>query len=289
MLAALRLLRWRFAHPDLDRVRQDVIRRAEADPRFAHDADLRDAVALLKRHPLRHALYPAKPPPRIRASHVQWDAEEQLHYVLHGGRRLYWRDGVDAKTIARHYAGLLLEQEDDSPHRYCLGAFHVELGDVVADIGAAEGIFALGVIEQASHVHLFEADAGWLKALRATFRPWQEKVSIHQVLVGRRGQAGTVALDDVLRDHRAPDFYKLDVEGSEGDVIAGAQATFARTANPRLAVCAYHREEDEANLTAQLRRLGFQVETARGWVLLYRTRDWGEPYVRRGVLRAWRA
>jgi hypothetical protein len=286
MLDRLRLLRWRLAHPDLDRVRREVIRRALADPRYQSDAEMRAAVALISRQPLRHVLFPAQPAPRIGVGDVQWDASEGLHFVLHRGHRLYWHEGARPKDVARGYAGLVTEQQAGSPHCYCEGDFGVPDGAVVADLGAAEGIFSLDVVERARRVHLFECGAMWRRALAATFRPWGDKVVRHECLVGRVGQAGCVAIDELLRDEEAPDFYKLDIEGAEGDALHGATATLARARAPRIAVCAYHRQQDEADLTHQLQELGFRVHASRGWVLLYRSPEFGEPYFRRGVLRA---
>jgi 16S rRNA A1518/A1519 N6-dimethyltransferase RsmA/KsgA/DIM1 with predicted DNA glycosylase/AP lyase activity len=45
-------------------------------------------------------------------------------------------------------------------------------GDVVVDAGAAEGNFALSVIDKASKVYIIEGDAGWCEALRQTFLPY---------------------------------------------------------------------------------------------------------------------
>ena len=46
------------------------------------------------------------------------------------------------------------------------------------DVGAAEGFFALSVIEHVKEIILFECDVEWIKALEATFKPWKDKVFI---------------------------------------------------------------------------------------------------------------
>ena len=42
---------------------------------------------------------------------------------------------------------------------------------------------SLEIIEEAKHVYLFEQDEQWLEAIRATFEPWQAKVTIVQKYV----------------------------------------------------------------------------------------------------------
>lgn len=273
-------------HPDRDRIRRNVISRAERDPRLESDADLRGALEHIRRYPLRSVLYPVCPAPTVRTRDVQWDPTEQLRYVMHEGKRLYWHEGATSKEVARGYAALLAEQHPNSAHAYCDERFRVEPGAVVADLGAAEGIFSLSVIERVRRVHLFECGAQWQKALAATFRPWRDKVVVHACLAGRAGQDGQKAIDDLLHDAEPPTFYKIDVEGAEGDVLHGAEKTLARAPSCRIAVCAYHRESDEADLTAHLSSRGYRVVATRGWVLLHRWPEFGEPYFRRGVLRA---
>ena len=50
-----------------------------------------------------------------------------------------------------------------SPHSYVNDTFKVEAGDVVLDVGSAEGLFALDNIELATKVYVFES---FLKKLK---------------------------------------------------------------------------------------------------------------------------
>jgi 16S rRNA A1518/A1519 N6-dimethyltransferase RsmA/KsgA/DIM1 with predicted DNA glycosylase/AP lyase activity len=59
-------------------------------------------------------------------------------------------------------------------------SFGVSEGDIVVDVGAAEGNFALSVVEKANKVYIIEGNAAWCDALRQTFLPYKEKVEIIQ-------------------------------------------------------------------------------------------------------------
>ncbi|MFI5337381.1 MAG: FkbM family methyltransferase, partial [Opitutales bacterium] len=251
---------------------------------------VREAVDFLRGHPLHVFPYPFTAGYRPATHPVHFDAAAGLHWVDHGGKKLYWRADRKAKRIPGDYAALLAEQDERSPHRYLVPGFGVQPGDIVADVGCAEGNFALEVVERAAHVYLFEADERWVGALEATFRPWQDKVTITRSLVGRLtsggGSGGTLSLDDFFADKPAPTFLKLDVEGHEAGVLEGARRTLTRASGLRAAVCTYHRQEDEVMLAALLQELGFTPTASRGYMLLYRDPDFRPPYFRRGLLRA---
>ncbi|MBA4135679.1 MAG: hypothetical protein C0518_00020 [Opitutus sp.] len=289
MSSALSFLWWRLTHPQRDAVRRAIIVHAESSGLAARDAEVREAVEFLRSNPLHHfpAAFVEKYRPADHRAH--WDAAIGLHYVEHAGHKLYWRGGRKAKRIPGDYTALLAEQDERSPHRYLVPGFDVQPGDIVADVGCAEGNFALEVVERAAHVYLFEADGRWAKALETTFAPWKHKVTISRSLVGKQSGDGMVALDDFFAGKAPPTFLKLDVEGYEADVLNGARATLARACNVRAAVCTYHRQEDEANLTALLHELGFTTEPSPGYMLLYREPNFGPPYFRRALLRATKA
>ncbi len=277
---------WRLRHRHRDRVRRRVIRYSIESGLAEADADIAEAIGYLQKNPLHIFPYPFARNYAKSQVRVKHDREIGLRYVEHLGMRLYWREGGDLDWVRRNYTALRREQDERSAHRYLVPGFDVHAGDVVADIGCAEAMLALEVVEQARHVYLFESDERWLKALEATFGPWKEKVTICHATLGAKSGQGRVTLDEYFAEKTAPNFYKLDVEGAEAEVLNGARHTLARAVTSRVAVCAYHRHEDEANLTKLLRELAFNPEPSRGYLLLFDEEDFTPPYFRRGLLRA---
>lgn len=98
--------------------------------------------------------------------------EEGYPYVLHNGKKLFGPREWSPERMASYYIGLLIEQDAESPHRYLRDDVVLTADDVVADIGAAEGIFALDVIDRVRKVYLFECDKMWTVPLQKTFAPW---------------------------------------------------------------------------------------------------------------------
>ncbi len=142
--------------------------------------------------------------------------DEGFPWVDHGGRgkRLYFRRGSDPAKVASVYRGLLREQDAASPHCYRTDGFEVEEGDVLLDVGSAEGIFALDNIERVSRVILFETDEAWIGALRKTFEPWKDKVTIINKFASDTDGPDTVTVDTALQEvNGGAVFLKLDVEG----------------------------------------------------------------------------
>jgi len=167
----------------------------------------------------------------------------------------------------------LLEQ-----YSYALGDVHVvaEPGDVVLDVGgcwADTALYFASLVGPTGKVYTFEFDPESLEVLRANLalNPeladrievvekalWDrtgETIGFVQagrmtrVVTGDAGQAGprveTITLDDFVEEAgiRRVGFVKVDVEGVELNVLNGARRTL-KTMTPRLAVSAYHHDDD---------------------------------------------
>lgn len=216
---------------------------------------------------------------------VYSDKNTNMKYVLHDNKRMYFPKTEDEVSIQRYYRSILVEQDMDSPHRYEYADFHVREGDIVADIGAAEGVFGLSVIEKIKKLYLFECKETWVEALKITFAPWKEKVIIVNKYISDHNDDQHITLDDFLNGYPI-NFIKADIEGAELPLLKGAKKTMSTQGNIRIVLCAYHKQNDEQDLKQILTEFGFQAESSKGYMIFLYDKNLSPPYLRRGVIRA---
>lgn len=218
---------------------------------------------------------------------VYFDNELRLYYIMHLNKRLFFPKNMPVETIKDMYRQLIKEQDDGSPHRYTDKDFTVENGDVVFDIGAAEGMFSLSVIEHAGKIVLFEPDSNWNNALEATFAPWKDKIQIINKFVSDTTSGNAIELDSVIElVANKSVFIKIDTEGCERSVLKGAERIFKSGAKLKLAICAYHRQNDESEIGEMLKKLNFNTHFTNGYMLRWYDPDFSPPFLRRGIIRA---
>jgi hypothetical protein len=224
------------------------------------------------------------------------DPGNGLPFVVHRGKRLYFPRNWTTQRAEGAYRSYVESEgilgggyRRKSPHQYQTETFRVEAGDVVMDIGSAEGLFALDVVDTAKRVYLFECDPGWKEALAATFAPHAAKVRIVNKRVGAIDSRDGVRLDTFLEQEAGERFFiKADIEGAEVAVV-DASLKWLERESVRLCCCTYHRQGDAERLERLLNGIHFQTEFSDGYMLFSRDRDQQRPYFRRGVIRAWKA
>jgi len=214
------------------------------------------------------------------------DREKGLRYVLLDGKRLYFKRRWSKNRIRKTFNGLRKEQDPRCPHCYETDSFKVEQGDVVVDIGAAEGNFALINVEKASQIILFESSPEWIEALKATFEPWKSKVTIVNKFVGEVTDATCTTLDDFFSGGEKLSFLKIDVEGAESQLLNGCKRILGEVSPLKVAICTYHKQEDEEKFKEILTGYGFEASHSDGYMLLYHDKKIKPPYLRRGLIRA---
>ncbi len=213
-----------------------------------------------------------------------------LNYMLWNGKKIYCKEEWSVKKAQRNFNNFLIEQDVQSPHRYLSNDFDVRDNNIVVDVGAAEGIFGISVIEKISKLYVFEPDEKWIKPLEATFNPWKEKVHIIQKAVSDINDMDFVTLDQYFKGNETIDFLKVDVEGMEERVLRGAQNVILNQEHSRLAICTYHKQEDASSISSLLAEYGYRISYSNGFMIYYYGKDniVKEPYLRRGVLRAFK-
>jgi len=214
------------------------------------------------------------------------DEQCNMGYVLtDNNKRLYFYEGNGPGRVKTYYSKLCMEQDEGSPHRYETPEFSVKDGDVIVDVGAAEGIWALKNVEKASKIYLFECDERWIKALEKTFAPWKEKVVIVKKYVSDIVDEKYTTLDEIFNGQTV-DFIKADIESYEPKMLEGAKETLKNNENIKLSLCTYHKKYDAAILKEFLETRGFITEFSKRYMLFVLDDDLEEPYIRRGLIRA---
>ena len=212
------------------------------------------------------------------------DDQNGLKYVLMEDKRLYFKRKWTADRIRRSFHDLTLEQDEASPHRYLTSTFNLSNTDVVADFGAAEGNFALAIVDKVSKIYLFECDPEWIEALQCTFAPWKDKVDIIPKFVSNTNDESHCSGDVFFRD-RGVTFLKIDVDGGERPLLKGFKQILHNRANLRIALCTYHQHWDQAEFTDLLEAAGFKVSPSQGYMIFYYDKKLKPPYIRRALIR----
>jgi hypothetical protein len=255
--------------------------------RFRREMEFINELPKKLQDPVLWEVYSVFPYPFIYAYdpssvHVYFDEEADMHYVMHASKRLYYpRTFRSVTEIQKHYTYLSAEQDDLSPHNYFHRRSEYTSGDVVADLGAAEGNFSLSIVENVKSLFVLESDPLWIEALHKTFEPWKDKVQIIQKFAGSRNDEQMITLDELFAMGNLT-VVKMDIEGAEIGVLESSR--MLSTAQPLdLMVAAYHRQSDAVNIRSILEQRGFQASTTDGYMLF--PYDWQmPPYFRKGMV-----
>lgn len=220
---------------------------------------------------------------------VNRDEEGKL-YIMHHGRKLYGKFDWPEEKFRDYYRSLMIEQDLNSPHCYLGSGGNVcrerypQKEDILADIGAAEGFFALDFVDKVKKIYLFECDSEWIGPLKRTFQPWLEtgKAEIVQKFVGKETRDNYVTLDEYFYG-KDVSFIKADIEGAEADMLLGGKDTFRNKIKKAL-LCAYHNDGDEKIIKKLYNRYGFETDINKGYMIFLFGKSFRPPFFRRGIM-----
>lgn len=221
---------------------------------------------------------------------VFYSDEHSMYYVFHEGKKLYFPKKYTKSQIKGYYCSLLLEQDEKSPHKYITETCFIREGDVLFDVGTAEGLFSLSQIEKVSHVYLFECDKEWVQALNVTFSLWKDKITIVETLISDVVTDNSTTLEAFVKENniRKVDFIKMDIEGWEVVSLSASTKFLGSCKDTFISVCCYHRMSDETELKKIFTSTGFECTTSQGFMLVCdidKKRIFA-PYLRKGVIYA---
>lgn len=245
-------------------------------------SEKREIAAYLLKHGV--TFFPYRFQEKYEESHtaVLFD-DEGYPYVIHNGKKLFLKKEWTVKKCQEYYVSLLREQDNDSPHKYLNKGRNPVYSDIAADLGAAEGIFGLDIIEDVQKIYLFEADEGWKRPLEKTFAPWKDKAEVIWKYVGDKDTENMIKLDTFFENKQVT-YLKADIEGAEADMLSGGGITFTKKLRIAL-ICVYHRQDAEQAVKNYLRKYGFACSVNPGYVLfLYDKENFKPPYLRRCLM-----
>lgn len=188
-----------------------------------------------------------------------------FHAIPH---RLYWPLQFDLQGINQITAETFDEQDW---HFYQKQYTTIEQEEILLDIGSAEGLFPLTVVDKCKKIFLIEPNPYFYQSLQHTFAPFVEKVEIIHCAAGNsegiiylQGESLTgqisesvsgsaVAIhkvDSIIKSNQRISYLKADIEGFEQEMLEGAEQTIRRN-KPKIAITTYHR----SNQTQEIIRL----------------------------------
>jgi hypothetical protein len=262
----------------LERTKRSILKYYAENP--STDPEVNQALEYLKNHKLGVFVAPFQE--KYSPSSIHVSSENGLPFVQTRWGKLFFKRSQNPATIKLLLNGLYMEQDPESPHCYTDERFQIEEGEILADIGCAEGLFTLMNIQKLEKAYLFEQDEEWIEALQATFAPWKEKVVIIRKYVSDKNSETEVRLDHYF-EHEHPTFYKIDVEGAEQQVLDGMG-----THRPRkIALCTYHKQEDFEKYAQYFKEKGYHYYPNPGLMVFinsFQTID--PPFFRKGLIKA---
>ena len=268
--------------------RKGLRERIMRDYSTSTDPEIREIISFVERH--REIELPVGMVPpyewvnEYRPENIRLDKDEStgMLFATIDGRRIFFPRQLGEADVRRAVSTGLMEQDRRSPHRYVCNGFNVDEGDIGVFIGASDGLFCASLIDRLSKAYLFEPDPLWHESLRATFFPWRDKVEVMALAVSGRVCDGQTTLDEFFKERPLPNYIQADIEGSESDLLKGAQKVLCGSSKLRLSICTYHKRLDFPRFSGRLSDLGYEIAHSPGFYFLGVRR----PYLRRGVLYA---
>jgi FkbM family methyltransferase len=199
------------------------------------------------------------------------EAKEQFYEITFRDHpyKLYWPIECGNENISMVACETF---DEDDWHYYQKENTRVGQGEILLDVGAAEGLFSLSVLDRCAKIIMIEPNRFFSNALLKTFQHDLNKVEILNVAAGNeegtidfsldsfnsrvaygktKNQVKLTRIDDLGIEKIT--YLKADVEGFELEMLKGAEKTIRRD-KPKIAITAYHVENDAAEIIRTLIR-----------------------------------
>jgi hypothetical protein len=256
---------------------------------YKDDPEAQEIISFLKSNPVEMIPYWYQKKYRDMNIEVKLDSTNNLYVVKVNGNDIYFPKEMTKEYVIESVRVALIEQDEKSPHKYLPVTSLSIQGDVAVLCGASDGIYALQIINSFRKIYLFEANPAWVKPIKKTLHHYLDKIEIVPYFVSNEDGSNTLTLDSFFANRNEEvNYIQADIEDAELKMLQGATQLLRRSANLKLALCCYHTENQQKELTAYLTGKGFTVRTSAGFLLMWMQYPLRAPYLRRGVLYATR-
>ncbi len=166
--------------------------------------------------------------------------------------------------------------DKDDWHFYQKKHTEIENGEIILDIGTAEGLLPISVIEKCKHIYMVEPSKLFCKCLEKTFSKFSDKTTLFNVAVGNvdgiinfdeNSLDGMISenltentqkininkIDTLLKDKKIT-YLKADIEGFELEMLKGAANTIKQN-KPKIAITTYHTQNNPDEIIALIKSI----------------------------------
>lgn len=200
------------------------------------------------------------------------DSSDEYNKVtfLNLNRELYWPKKFSVSGIFQVTAETF---DSNDWHYYQYDKTQVEKGEILLDIGTAEGLFPLVVLDKCSHIYMVEPSQYFYNSLNKSFEQNKEKTTIFNLAVGNKkdkvffnedsldGQISNDSkasrsidvetVDSLIGDNKIT-YLKADIEGFEYEMLQGAKETISKN-KPKIAITTYHKQNNPDEIIALIK------------------------------------
>ena len=194
--------------------------------------------------------------------YIEKFTEEKDFHIIHFSHintPLYWPKKFPVEGIYQVSAETF---DTDDWHFYQKTHTEITDNEIILDIGTAEGLLPLTVVDRIQKIIMIEPSAHFCQVLEKTFEPFSHKVQILHTAVGKEsgevflderslssgvsttGQKISIkTIDELIGENEKITYLKADIEGFEYDMLLGARKTIQRN-KPKIAITTYHKSND---------------------------------------------
>lgn len=169
--------------------------------------------------------------------------------------------------------------DENDWHYYQKEHTKISQGEILLDIGTAEGLFPLSVADKCSHIYMVEPSVIFNTCLKKSFKSHEDKITVFNVAVGNEdgeilfnedsldgkiamvNEASThkiaIRKIDTLLENKRITYLKADIEGYEQEMLRGAEQLI-KANKPTIAITTYHTQNDPNEIISLIK--GFVPE-----------------------------